>query len=614
MIREKSVGVRKEGGKSEGISMSYDIIVSFMVLLLAIILFSTEKIRTDIVAIIIMVILPWTKVITPEEAFSGFSSNAVITVIAVMILGYGIESSGALNFLATFISGRAGTKSRTVMAYIAGATGLISSFLQNIGAVALFLPVAKKISESANVNLRKIIMPMGFVGIMGGTLTMIASSPLIILNDLLLEGGLTPLNFFSVTPVGLALFAAGIIYFFFAGDALFTDDKEENGKTDNILSIYDLPKKVYEIEIKEGSPLVGKTIEEIELWAMNKIHILAIWDSGSTTYTPWRKSRLNARQRIAVFGRFEYIEEFHTSFDLDLKTILYVFHELSNEKVAGFAEIIIPPKSSVVGKTLKEVSIRKNFKIEPITYISPEGDRLRVLERPLEAGLQIIVFGRWEAIKRIKESKDFVVITDVKPIQKEHNKIKSNISLLALGLSVFLVMFGLSLPLSFLTGAIIMLLFGVIPKEDLYKAVDWKTVFLLAGLLPLGIAFEKSGAAELSAEVIIGITHAWPDFTILLVIALITAVFSLFMSNAAATVLLVPIVLVMSSSFGMDPKGLALLVAVSASNSFILPTHQVNAYIKGPGKYTNKDFIRVGGLMSLIFLFVSVTMIYIFYV
>lgn len=217
--------------------MTYEIVVSFMILFLAVVLFSTEKIRIDLAAILIMIILPWTGIITPSEAFSGFSSNAVITIIAIMILGYGIESSGSLNFIADYISLKAGRQGKKVMVWISASVGITSSFMQNIGAVALFLPVARKISKNTKVSPRRLLMPMGFAGILGGTLTMIASSPLIILNDLLEENSYEALSFFSVTPIGLTLLISGILFFYLAWKKYFLV-KEQLTKNQKIFRIY----------------------------------------------------------------------------------------------------------------------------------------------------------------------------------------------------------------------------------------------------------------------------------------------------------------------------------------------------------------------------------------
>ena len=214
----------------------------------------------------------------------------------------------------------------------------------------------------------------------------------------------------------------------------------------------------------------------------------------------------------------------------------------------------------------------------------------------------------------LKDSKEFVVISQIKPPEEISRADKKIHAMLILGFSIVLILVGVPLALSFLSAAVLMLFTKVIYKEELYKAIDWKTVFLLAGLIPLGTAFEQTGAAKLVAEAIITVVEAWHVILILLVIGLITSFFSLFMSNVAATVLLIPLILIMGESFGIDPRGLALLVAVAASNSFILPTHQVNAYVMGAGNFKNSDFLKAGGIMSMIFLIVSSLIVYYFYI
>ncbi len=306
------------------------------------------------------------------------------------------------------------------------------------------------------------------------------------------------------------------------------------------------------------------------------------------------------------FSRFE--------FDLKHKDKLNTFKELGDDKEAAFAEIILPPDSDLKGKTIEEIAFRKNYKIEPIIYIDNQGKRLDLMDWEMKSGLKAIVFGRWEDLTSLKESKDFVVISQIKPPVEISRADKKIHAMLILAVAIVLIILGFPLPLSFLSAAMLMLFTKVIYAEELYKAIDWKTVFLLAGLIPLGTAFEQSGAAKLVAEAIINVIESWNVIFILLVIGVITSFFSLFMSNVAATVLMVPLILIMGESFGIDPRGLALLVAVAASNSFIIPTHQVNAYVVGAGNYKNSDFMKAGGIMSIIFLLVSTAIVYFFYI
>jgi di/tricarboxylate transporter len=595
--------------------MNSDVIIVFVILFAAVVMFSIEKIRNDVASIMIMLSLAWTGVITIKQAFSGFSSNAVIAIMGVMIMGYGIEKTGVMDDLAQFIMKKIGTQERIITGTIMGVTGIISSFMQNIGAVALFLPAVKKIGNKTGINHQKLIIPMAFSGILGGTLTMVASGPLIILNDLLADGGYDGFGMFSVTPIGLSLLTSGIVYFFiFSTFVLPGGEEETRVRNDELLDIYNLPNKIYEVDLKNDGELIGKTIEALDIWKDFGIHILALWDSGSKTYIPWRKTTLREGQTLAIFGEEIHIEKFFKAFDLKAKANLMVFRELGDDQEAGFAEIILPPDSDLKGKKIEEISLRKNYKIEPIIYINNDGKRLDFMDWEMASGLKAIVFGRWEDLTSLKESKDFVVISQIKPPDEISRADKKIHAMLILSAAIILILLGVPLPLSFLSAAVLMLFAKVIYKEELYKAIDWKTVFLLAGLIPLGIAFEQTGAARLVAEAIINVIESWHVLFILLAIGSITSFFSLFMSNVAATVLLVPLILIMGESFGIDPRGLALLVGVAASNAFVLPTHQVNAYVVGAGDYKNSDFMKAGSIMSIIFLTVSSLIIYFFYI
>lgn len=595
--------------------MNRDIISVFVILVFAIAMFSMNRVRNDIASILIMLSLAWSGILPLNEAFAGFSSNAVIAVMGVMMIGYGIEKTGVMGSLAKVIVEHSGSKKNKITALVMAAAGLISSFLQNIGAVALFLPAVKRIAKRSAISPQRLIMPLAFAGVLGGTMTMVASGPLIVLNDLLSDGGHEGFGLLSVSPIGLCLLASGILYFYFLSSRVLPGGKEENKEEkDDLSDMYNLPTEIRETRITARSGLAGKTIEEAAIWDTHGIHILAISNAGSKTYIPWRETAFKEGQILALYGEEQKLERFLQDYQLDARDSLETFKELEDREVAGFAEIILPPDSGLKGKTLREIALRKNYRIEPVMYVSPEGQRLEMMDQELSPGLKAVVFGRWEDINSLRESNDFIVISDVKPSSNEGGKHKKIYALVILGAAILAILLGAPLPLSFFSALILMLLSGVIRKEEMYKAIDWKTVFLLAGLIPLGTAFEKTGAAEWTAAIIIGGVETWPVFVILLVIGAVTSLFSMFMSNVAAAVLLVPMVLLMGEDFGIDARGLALFVAVSASNSFIIPTHQVNAYVMGPGGYKTTDYMKAGSIMSLIFLLVSSGLVYLFYI
>jgi di/tricarboxylate transporter len=596
--------------------MSMDVVLTYCILILAIILFVTEKLRPDIVAILIMILLAWSGVIEVEEAFSGFSSNAVVSVMAVMIMGYGIDKSGIMKKLSKKIIKLAGNGEKKLLVYVSLSVGLISSFMQNIGAAALFLPALRRICRRTGIHPSKLLMPMGFAAILGGTITMVASGPLIILNDLVIQRGYEKFNLFSVTPVGLVLLASGILYFYTMGGRVIPNPEIQPKKTSqNILKeIYDLPDNVFEIVVDKNSEIIGKTIEEIDLWNRFNIHILAMFEDGSTVYAPWRRTRFQDGQVLAVLGTKECIEFFVKVCKLKMKDEMEIFSNIKNEEYAGFAEIIVPPKSAFIGKSLCEIAVRKNFSVEPIIFISREGEQIDFYKKPMESGQEMIVFGRWVDIRKIKEIRDFAVITPITANVEDENGSKWIFALGSLLFAIIMVLLGVRLSLGFLTGAFLMILTRVIPIDEIYSAIDWKTVFLLSGLIPLGIAFEKSGAASMTAGFIIEIIKNWGTIPIMFVVGILATLFSLFMSNVAATVLLVPLVMIMGEQFGINPRALAMLVAVCTSNSFILPTHQVNAFLMTPGGYRNADYMKAGGFMTAIFLIIAVIFIYILFV
>jgi di/tricarboxylate transporter len=597
------------------VPMTREIALVFAVLAAAVVLFSTERLRADIVAVLIMVALPWLGLLEAKVAFSGLSSNAVLSLMGVMVMGAGIESTGLMNRVAHVIVRLAGNEERRLTMLTSAFVGSISAFMQNIGAVALFLPAVLGISRKTRIPASRLLMPMGFAAILGGTLTLVASGPMIILNDLLRQGGLPPLGLFSVTPIGLALLASGILYFALFGKVILPGKPGLEGKAakeNDWIETWDLPTGVISLEIPPGSPLAGRTLEEAAIWQDWGLHLLFLVEKGTALYAPWRHSVFSEGQVLGIAGDAERVLNFSGAYGLrpfedragKAETLLF--------DNASFAQYVILPRSPFSGRTIREIALRRNFGVEPLVLLS--GDRERredFSDEPLRTGDALVVHGPWENLRRLGREEGVALVTPLsgQPLRESKSIPASACFLLSIGLAVA----GFPLSLSLLSGALAMVLFGVLSMDEAYRSIDWKTVFLLAGLIPLGLAMERTGGARFLAERLTGLAAGSPPLVILLILAGLSTLFSLFMSNVAATVLLVPFAIVVAKESGLDPRALAMLVGFCVANSFILPTHQVNALLLSPGGYRNADFIKAGSGMSILFVLVAAGAIRLFY-
>ena len=603
------------------------------ILVCTIILFVSDIVRVDVVAILVMVVLGLTSLIPDfpglvpaDRLFDGFASNAVISIIAVMVLGAGLDKTGALNRLAARILRVAGDAERRVMSLISGTVGVISGFMQNIGAAALFLPVVDRISKRSGLSNARLLLPMGYCAILGGTLTMVGSSPLILLNDLLIYANpqlpshvekMETFSLFAVTPIGFVLLIAGGFYFFFLGKYVLPPGTQKSLETGAVTSyvrdIYGITGQVYELSVNGGSKIIGRTIGELEdEWGYEE-RIIAIHNGTTLLVEPERSAEIMANSDLAIMGRYERVVEYVNYYDLNLKNEIRVFQEAFNPTASGIAEIVVPPSSPSIGKSIADLGFRRNYHVMLLAlYRNEKPIRENLIDIKIRGGDTLIVHCPWRNLQRFAESQDFVVATDYprEDLRPEKFVHACLIFLATLGLVIFSE---LRLSAALLTGAVLMIIFGVIKIEEAYRSIGWQSVFLLASLIPLGIAVEQTQTALWIAQQFVSLLEGMPVLVMLLAVAILATAFTLIMSNVGATVLLVPIAINIAVQIGANPAVFALTVALATSNSFLIPTHQVNALIQAPGGYRVVDFMRAGVGMTIIFLTIVILMMYLLF-
>lgn len=613
------------------VALTNEIIAVLAILSLAVILFVFEVVRVDVAALIVLVILglsslipDYSGLIPTYQLFQGFSSNAVMSIIAVMIIGAGLDKTGVMGVMAGKILKVAGKTESRITIVLSVCVAWISSFMQNIGAAALFLPVVSRISRRTTIPLSRLLMPMGFCAILGGTMTMVGSSPLILLNDLLESANLhlpdnaipmEKFSLFAVTPIGLALVATGVLYFILFGKKLLPVSERKQLTTENLQhyrDVYGIDGRIFEVTVGKDSDLVGLVLGEIQArgragW------ILGIQTGSSTQIIPAQDTPIEEGSVLAIMGARQEAQRYAEEHNLMLSPFLSTFSEALNPTTAGIAEIVIPPDSDLIGKTISESDIRRRHGMRVLTVYRISqviDDELSSLE--LQAGDTLVVHSRWQDMIKVAKNKQFAVVTDFPKEEFRTHRLRN--ASLAFFIAIGLVLFSdLPLSLSLMVGALGMVIGKVLNMEEAYEAVSWQTVFLLACLIPLGMAMEQSGAAAWLAAHAVALMDGLPVWMIQLFLAVISTIFTLIMSNVGATVLLVPLAIQIALGVGADPAIFALTVALSTSNSFLIPTHQVNALIMGPAGYKVRDFLRAGVGMTILFLVVMLLMLNLFY-
>lgn len=608
-------------------------------LILTIYLFAFEVVDVDVTAISIMVLLGLSTLFAPvmgleaglvstDKLFNGFSSNAVMSIIAVMIIGAGLDKTGIMSKVATFILNVGGTSEKRIIPIVSSTVGIISSFMQNVGAAALFIPVVSRISARSGLPMSRLLMPMGFCAILGGTVTMVGSSPLILLNDLILTSNhalpeaqqMETWGLFSVTPVGLALVFTGIVYFVIAGRFVLpkmsekADASSATNTMDYFQNIYGIDYALFEVVVPVNSPLIGHVLNDIEQKEHIRIIAAIKGNTKDVTIGPNGVARdytIEANTVLGILGSENFINDFARDYKLEVKDDLEYFSETLSSSRSGVAEVVIPPGSQLIDKSARDIWLRKVYGLAMVA-LHREGETLGagegIRDLPLQAGDTLVVHTLWTNLDRITKDKNFVVVTTEYP-HEETRPHKVAWAGLFFAIALTMVLFtDLKLSVALLTGAIGMILSGVIKIDEAYEAVSWKTVFLLASLIPLGLAVETSGTAKWIADQTLLVVGDMPIWVIQASVAVLATFFTLVMSNVGATVLLVPLAVNIALGVGANPAVFALTVAIATSNSFLIPTHQVNALIMGPGGYKVPDFMKAGGIMTILFLVVMMIM------
>jgi di/tricarboxylate transporter len=592
--------------------LTHEIALVLAVLVIAIILFATEKLRVDVISMMVLLSLLLLGLVDIDEAFSGFSSPAVITVWAIYIVSAGLFRTGVADFIGQRILSVAGSSEPRLIGVIMLAVGTMSAFMNNIGATAVLLPAVSSIARRVKTSPSKLLIPLSFGSLLGGVTTLIGTPPNLLVSNALYEANLQPFGLLDYAPMGLIIMFSGIVYMVVAGRHLLP---ARQGTTD-LTGSYQVRDYLTEVRVQPGSPLVNKTVVESRFGQDYDLNIvsrrgnqLRLPDLGKRRLPSSNRRRLTMRRDeriqegdvLVVRGNLDTILKIKERQGLEIVPDVELSDaELTTEETA-IAEVLIPTRSELVGKSLKEIAFRDKYNLTVLAlWRHGEPIRRKLADAPLDFADVLLVQGRRDRINLLRTDPNFLLL---EPVELETRRThKAPLALGIFGIMLGSVIIGwLHISAAAVLGAILMVLTRCLTMEEAYEAIEWKSVFLIAGMLPMGVAMGKTGTAQFLADHIIAIVGPLGPQMIMVGLFILTTIVTEFMSNAAAAVLVAPIAISAALGLGADPRAFVMGVGIAASNSFLFPIgHQANVLIFGPGGYKFFDFTRVGLPLTLL--------------
>ncbi len=590
--------------------MTPEIALTLLIILGALILFATEKLRVDVVALLVLISVGVLGLIPAKELFSGFSNSAVITVWAVYMVSGGLFKTGVANAMGTAILKIAGNTESRLIATIMLTVGVLSAFMNNVGATAMLLPAVVGISRVTKVAVSKLLIPLAFASLLGGAMTLIGTPANILATGILAERGLPTFGFFEFAPMGIVVLVTGVLYMVLIGRRLLPVREGALGREE----VYNIRDYVTEVRVSPESSLIGKTLLESRLGQDFDLTVLALQRENGKQPRLRRDIVIQIGDLLVVESSASDLMAARQSLGLTVEAEQKFDLGSLERGDVQLIEATLAPRSHIVGRSLRDVRFRDRYGFTALA-ISRQGEVItqRLRDVPLKFGDSLLLQGPPRRVKQLQEGENFLVLEPIETEQFRRNKAPIAVAalVLAIGLAIFA---GMAISLAMVIAAVIMILAGALRIEEAYESVDWRTVFLVAGMLPLGLAMELTGTARLLADVILGVFGPFGPLATLAGIYLLAALITQPMSNAAAIVLIVPIALDTAAGMGANYKTFTMAVVIGAATSFLSPVgHKANVLVFGPGGYKFTDYARVGAILTVLLLIVSMFFLPIFW-
>ena len=604
-----------------------DMLIAVLTLAGAAVLLVTNWIRGDLVAVLVMLTLMLTGVLEPSDALSGLSSPVVVIIASMFVISEAIVHTGLAQRMGEAIIDRGGTSEVRLLVLLMAGSALVGSFMSSTATAAIFIPITLAVAEKAGLNHRRLLIPLAAAALISGMMTLVATTPNIVINNALRSRGMEPLSFVSFTPFGILVLVLAIAFIVLAGRHLLSGgqgavSRRRERSIGEILQGYDIRQRVGVLRVTPGSGLIDRSVARMQLGARHRINLIALHtvaDSGRAFVPARPETVFLANDILVVIAEHEAIDRFAEGFELE-RMELQVDPALEREffQAVGVGEVMLTPESNLIGKSVREIGFHSRFRCQ-VLAIRRKGATLTTgfADEPLRFGDVLLACGAWEDILQLRDHRDQYILLNLPQDYHEVIPARSRgpLAVIILAAMVGLLVFDL-LPTvtAVLVATAALILFRCVDVDSCYRVIDWQTVLIIAGMLPLALALERTGAITLVTDRLLELFAGVGPMGVLAVLFLVTVAIGLFLSNTPTAVLVAPMAVEIGLKMGIPPQACAMTVAIACSAAFISPLGSpVNMIVREPGGYTFMDYARVGVplvALSLVATLVLVRLIY----
>ncbi|MFM2177227.1 MAG: hypothetical protein RL015_1325 [Verrucomicrobiota bacterium] len=576
-------------------------------LIAAITLFATEKISVDLVTLGMLCLLVMTGIISVKEAFEGFGNEIIIMLGSIFVIGAALRDTGVLDSLGHLLARTSGGKPIRVVAGMMTSVGAISAFMNNTTVTAMFLGPVIALARRLKIAPSRLLMPLAFSAILGGTCTLIGTSTNVAVSGAITKMGLDPIAMFELTPVGIVIFGVSLFYMIVIGMRWVPERDKNDGPTEAST----IREYLSEVVILAGSPLIGQEIFASDFSVM-EFQVVKIRRAGQDVEVKPHE-RLELGDVVLVAGKVQNLIRVKKIEGIDILEDMDLRSSGVDMRDASIAEVVLTPRSSLVGQSLRSSNFRRRSGLSVLALL--RGDRTlseHMADVPLEAGDMLLLQGSYDRIRVFEENSEMVVIN---AHSVAHNTQKRGIAvLIVFALAILASSLGyIPTSIAFLMVALIALATRCITLDTAYENVDWRLLILISGMTAFGSAMANSGADQMLAQAITGWLQSYGAVAVMAGFSVLTVLLTQPMSNAAAALVVLPVAMKAAESMGSSLRAFAIAVTLSASISLLTPFEPSCILVYGPGKYRFSDFIKVGGGLTLLSLIVIIILVPIFW-